>query len=97
MTPTHTLTELQYSTDHKVPFGLYIYEPDGLHHRGATWFRNKPQYPDEEITTAEARSRVERALTEGREIRICDRGDMLVYHAKDKRVLYGAEFWTEVA
>lgn len=39
--PTHTLTELQYSTDRKGPWALYIYNPRG-YHNGAVWFRDKP-------------------------------------------------------
>lgn len=34
MSPTHTLTELQYSQDRKGPFALYVYEPNSEYHRG---------------------------------------------------------------
>ena len=96
MNPIHTLKQLQYSTDRKGPFALYIYEPNRDYHRGAIWFRNKPQYPREEISTTEAKLRTDKAMAEGREIRICDRGDMLVYHAKNRKVIYGTDFWKEV-
>jgi hypothetical protein len=95
---TYTLTELQYSDDRKGPFRLYIYGPDGLH-SGAQWFRAVPKYPDEEITGTEAMVRALEAFGQGLEVRITDGGDMLVYHAKDGKVLYPqpiGNFWAEV-
>lgn len=68
-------------------------------HRGGQWFRDKPVYKDEEITSAEARDRVGDAMDEGLEVRICDGGDMLVYHSKGSQVLYPKDprkFWEEI-
>ena len=95
--PTHTLTELQYSKDRQGPFALYIYEPNSEFHRGKRWFENKPKYPDEEITTATAHACVNEAIQAGREVRVTDGGDMLVYHWKGGKVLYGETFWEDLA
>lgn len=89
-----TLTTLQYSTDSVGPWKLYIYEIDSLYHRGGVWFRVTPKYPEEEITASEAWHRVQQARN--REIRICDGGDMLVYHAKDGVILYGEDFFQKI-
>jgi len=92
----HKLTELQYGEDRKGPFKMYIYEPHSEYHRGGVWFRKKPLYPDEEITTAQAHNRAFAAVAKGLEVRICDGGDMLVFHAKDGKILYPEnpkEFW----
>lgn len=97
--PGVTLTELQYSNDRKGPFKLYIYDSTG-YHQGPQWFRRPPlQYPDEEITAHEAMVRALEAFAIGCEIRITDGGDMLVYHAKDRKVLYPqpiGNFWNEM-
>ncbi len=92
-----TLKQLQYSIDRRGPFALYVYEPNSEYHRGKVWFMDKPQYPEEgEITTAEAFKKTVDAMCSGREVRICDGGDMLVFHAKNKKILYGQNFWDEV-
>lgn len=92
-----TLTELQYSDDRRGPWKLYIYEPNSQYHRGGVWFMAKPRYPEEgEITIADAVARCVEAVTDGREIRICDRGDMLVYHSRAGRVIHGENFWQEI-
>jgi hypothetical protein len=96
--PIEHLTELQYSQDRRGPFKLYIYERDSEYHRGGVWFGDEPRYEDE-ITVGEALSRVEQALEEKREVRICDRGDLLVYHARGGKVLYPNNpeaFWEEI-
>ena len=93
----HTLTELQYSKDRRGPWKIFIYEPNSEYHRGGQWFRNKVKYPDEEITTEKAKAVFDKAFAAGREIRICDGGDELVFHAKDKRILFGEKFWEEIA
>ena len=90
-----TLTQLQYSTDRKGPFALYVYDANG-YHRGPQWFRDKPKYPDEEITTAQAHNRAFAANAKQLEVRVTDPGDMLVFHCKDGKVLYGENFWHEV-
>ena len=89
-----TLSELQYSDDRTEPMKLYIYGKDG-YHSGGVWFRRVPKYPEEEITTADAKFRTENAIAKGLEVRICDGGDMLVFHAKDGKVLFPADgkFW----
>lgn len=90
----HTLTELQYSEDRQGPWKLYVYEPNSEYHRGGVWFRKgKPEYPDEEIEFAIAKEKCDDAMRDGREVRICDGGDMLVFHAKGDTVLYGETFW----
>lgn len=93
-----TLTDLMYSQDRKGPFRLYILDKNGMH-TGGQWFREKPVYKDEEITSAEARDKVGEAMDEGLEVRICDGGDMLVYHSIGSTVLYPKPlgmFWTEI-
>jgi hypothetical protein len=97
--PIETLTELQYSQERRGPFKLYVYEPDSPFRRGAVWFQNNPS-DKFEITTGDALLLVEMALDHKREVRITDSGDLLVYHAKDGKVLYPnnpARFWEEVA
>ena len=93
------LTELQYSTDRKGPFALYIYGPDGLH-SGKTWFMRVPQYPEEgEISCTEAMVRALEAAAQGMEVRICDGGDMLIYHCKGPEVMWPkpiGNFWKEI-
>lgn len=92
-----TLTQLQYSVDRKGPWKLYIFELNSEYHRGGVWFMEKPKYPEEgEITIAKASLLVMEAIKDGREIRVCDGGDMLVYHWRNGRVEHGENFWTEI-
>jgi hypothetical protein len=87
------LTELHYAKAEIGPWKLYVYGRSG-YHTGGTWFRKGvPLYPDEEITVKEARFRTEKAISERREVRICDGGDMLVFHSQDGEVVYGDDFW----
>jgi hypothetical protein len=101
MTPIEHLTQLQHSDVLEGPFALYIYEANSEYHRGPLWFTNKSNRPaEDEIPISVARRKVEEALIEGREIRIVDRGDMLVFHAKSGKVLYPnhpEKFWEEMA
>ena len=91
---THTLTQLQYSEDKSGPWKLYVYEPNSEYHRGGVWFRKGPiKYPDEEISFLSAGELCSQGMFDGREIRICDGGDMLVFHAKSAKILYGEKFW----
>ena len=77
----HTLNQLKYAEPVKdASYRLYIYGPDG-YHSGGQWFRNKPKYPDEEITTVEAKKRIYEAIAQKKEVRITDGGDMLVFHS----------------
>lgn len=93
----HHLTELQYSNDRRGPFKLYVYEPDGIHHRGGVWFQQVPRYPEEgEISTADALILCEGAMAAQRQVRICDGGDNLVFHADGGVILFGEHFWSEV-
>lgn len=80
----------------KGPWKLYIYEPNSEYHRGGQWFRNKVRYDDDEIPTRLAEVRYLDAMRQGREVRVCDGGDELVFHAKAGRVLYGEKFWEEI-
>lgn len=92
------LTQLQYSKDLRGPFALYIYNDDG-YHGGKQWFSKVIRYPDEEISVLLAKSRVRGAEGLGFEVRICDGGDMLVYHSKDGEQVYPAkeiDFWKAV-
>ena len=92
----HTLTQLEYSEDHKGPWKLYVYEEESLYHRGGIWFRKGPaKYPDEELEFTAAKVKCANALRNGREVRICNVGDTLVFHAKDGKILFGEKFWDE--
>jgi hypothetical protein len=92
----HTLTELQYAETGSGPWRIYVYDEDGFH-LGGKWFRKGPmKYPDEEITKEEAYQNAGAAINLGREVRICDGGDMLVYHAKDGQVIHGEKFWEDL-
>ena len=93
--PIQTLTKLQYSKDREGPFALYIYNLNSEYHSPPTWFMDKPKY-EGEITTEQARTIAKAAFMQGREVRITDGGDLLVFHAKGKKVLYGAQFWEEI-
>ena len=90
------LTQLQHAETGNGPWRLYVYRSDG-YHTGGIWFRaGKPKYPDEEIPWREAELRTEQAVTQRREVGICDGGDNLVFHAVDGEILHGAHFWKEV-
>jgi len=91
------LTELQYSTDRKGPFKLYVFEPNSEYHRGGVWFEEHPRFPEEgEITIREAALRVIDAIAKRQEVRVCDTGDMLLYHLRGGEVLHGYGFWAEI-
>lgn len=110
--PVHTLTELQYSQNRKGPWVLYIFEPDSEYHSAGIWFctardyyfcrvdpikcSGKPKYPDEEEGVISVKVKCAAAMRAGREVRICDTGDNLVFHAKGARVLFGENFWREI-
>lgn len=88
-----TLTELQYAEPGTEPWRLYIFGDDGFH-SGGKWFRSTAiRYPEEEIGKDEAYQNTVAAITLKREVRICDGGDFIVFHAKDGDVLYGETFW----
>jgi len=85
----------RYSEDRVGPWKLYIYGQDGFH-SGGQWFARDIKYPDEEIGVFAAYVRYREAFDSGLEIRICDGGDQLVHHAKDRRIIYGPQFWDDV-
>lgn len=92
------LNELQYSDDIKGALRLYIY--DGAYHHGGIWFQEKPKYPDEEIPKWRAQLHTNVAIEKDQEVRITNCGDLLVFHAKNGKVLYPADptkFWDECA
>jgi hypothetical protein len=102
MTRENQLTELQYATPAKGGvFKLYVYD-HGQYHSGGQWFvgnGRRIHYADEEISTAAARALAEAAVERGQEVRICDGGDMLVYHSVDGKQLYPApdvSFWSQL-
>jgi len=78
------------------PWRLYIYGKDG-YHSGSKWFRKGPmKYPDEEITAQDAKERVLNAMRKRCEVRICDRGDRLVFHSEGGMMIApptANEFW----
>ena len=93
----HTLDTLQHSEAGSGPWKLYIYRPDG-YHSGGKWFRKgKMEYPDEEIALSEAETRAHQAIKRKHEVRVCDGGDMLVFHSANGKTIHGENFWTEVA
>ena len=93
----HTITELQYAEIGEGPWKLYLYRTDHLH--GITkWFRKgKMKYPDEEISLAEAKKHSDANIAKMLEVRVCDGGDMLVFHSVYGKILYGEGFWEAVA
>jgi hypothetical protein len=89
----HTLNTLQYSKDSAGPWGLYVYRHNG-YHTGAVWFARKVRNPDEQITIAKAKAVADAAIAEGKEVRITDSGDMLVFHSQGCKQLYpDGDFW----
>ena len=89
----HVLTELQHAETGSGPWKLYIYGRSG-YHTGGKWFRaGKMQYPDEEISGTEAYARCQKAIRERCEVRICDGGDMLVFHSANGTTQFGEDFW----
>jgi hypothetical protein len=93
----HTLTELQHAEAGPGPWKIYIYGRDG-YHSGGKWFRKgNMKYPEEEITLAAAEQRSKEAFARKKEVRVCDGGDMLVFHAVDGKVIYGDNFWSSIS
>jgi hypothetical protein len=92
----HTITELKYAEIGEGPWKLYIYGDDG-YHSGGKWFRKrKMKYPDEEIPMAEAKRRSDENTSKRLEVKVCDGGDMLVFHSVNGAVVYGERFWEAV-
>ncbi len=94
------LTEIQFAEPTPgEAFKLYLYGKDGFH-SGAIWFTNgRIRYPDEEIAASDAKRLAERNIAEGREVRITNGGDLLVFHSRNGQQLYPAQaekFWSKV-
>ena len=93
------LTELIYDTDLHGALALHIYNHAGRY--TTQYFRATPRYPDEETTARKARFQAEQAIREGREVRITNGSDFLVFHAKDGELIHPPcgkeEFWRQVA
>lgn len=87
---------LLYSEVRTGLFKLYVYTKDGRGYDIDTYFEKKPRYPDEEIFTVQAEQIAKAAITTGREVRVTDGADFLVYHFMDGAVQYGEKFWDEV-
>lgn len=87
------ITDLTYAEPGKGPWRLYVYGEDDFH-TGGKWFRSgKMRHPEEEITKEEAYQNSVAAITLEREVRVCDGGDHLVFHAQHGEVIYGENFW----
>jgi hypothetical protein len=90
-----TLTEFVYAPPSE-PMALYVFEPNGCH-RGPQWFRKKPKYSEDNLSTEQAKALTKTAMERHLEIRITDSRDQLVFHSRDGRILYPQcsfeEFW----
>lgn len=78
---------------------LYIYAINCRGYEFSSYFRKLPQYPDEEITAAEAKLRTEDAISRGCEVRITNGSDFLVLHFDRDNLVYPSsapEFWEKV-
>jgi hypothetical protein len=77
-----TLTSFQYALP--VPgelMKLYIFNKDGMHN-GCIYFRKTPKRKYGEVDIAEASVLVLRAVGEGKEVRVTNGGDLLLFHMK---------------
>ena len=93
--PIEHLTQLQYSEEITGRLALYVYREDGFH-AAPQYFARVMRHPEEEITAGEAHDKASTAVSRGLEVRITDSGDMLVFHAKDCKILYPPDphaFW----
>jgi hypothetical protein len=93
---TYKLTQLQYSNDRKGPFQLYIYAINGRGYEVKTFFAREIEYPDEEIGIPAAKDLAYEAMAKGKEIRVTDGGDRLVFHAVAGKTIYGDGFFEEI-
>jgi hypothetical protein len=90
---TYELVDLQHSDDRDGPWKLYVYQENG-YHTGGVWFYRTPKNGD--MDTMEAMALADIAIEENREVRVCDGGDMLVFHFDGRDVRHGANFWDDV-
>lgn len=87
----HELTQLEYAVPVKgESFRLYILDADGMHN-GGQWFRRVPKYFDEEVAVEYAEHLAGQAIRDGKEVRVTDGGDLLVYHVVGGKQLYPAD------
>lgn len=89
-----TLTTLQYSDDRRGTLGVYFYFSDGTH-TPPVWFRRGPPRSGD-TTLALVKAWVEQWRLLNGEVRIVNPGDLLIFHAKDGKVIHPAsaeEFW----
>lgn len=98
----YELTELQYAEPEKgASFRLYCFDAAG-YHRGGQWFTSGTiKYPAEEITADAARELARSHMERKLEVRVTDRGDMLVLQAVGGAVIHPAstsldEFWNRL-
>jgi hypothetical protein len=91
----HELTELQYTEDYEGPWALYIFGDDGLH-SGRHYFNRVVAVRTEEMTAEAALKMATEAIAQKKEVRVCDGGDMIVFHSKDGCTTYGEGFWEAI-
>lgn len=99
MTEIHRLTELVYSAEISESLKLYVYDRRSEHYYESVWFRRHVRYPAEEIGTHAAKAMALKAIAEGRQVRITNADDFLVFHAQAGQVIYPADaeaFWQQV-
>jgi hypothetical protein len=75
---------------------LYILDHNG-NHRGGLLFGPDVTFPD--LPVASARRHAEAAMVAGREVRITNGSDHLVFHAADNKVIHPPDaeaFWRDV-
>lgn len=95
-----TLTGFQYAEPVKgMTCKLYNYDSDG-HLVDRINFKDQYQMDDVGVWTAKAAQvYVDAYIKMGNEIRVTDCGDMLIFHAKDGKVIYpesGVDFWSAI-
>lgn len=98
--PTFTLNQLQYSDDRTGILRIYVFHPSGRGYEARQYFSRHIRYPEEEVSVGDAKAISDAAVSNGREVRITNGGDELVFHAKDGVVLFPAEgadaFWRSI-
>jgi hypothetical protein len=75
---------------------LYIYQRNG-YHSGGLWFGPDVTFPD--LSVASARRCTEAAMADGREVRITNGSDFLVFHARGNELIHPSDaqaFWSDV-
>lgn len=97
---TSILDALQYDDDRTGILRLYVFHPSGMGYEVRQYFSRHIRYPDEEISVADAREIASAAVAAGKEVRITNCGDLLIFHARAGAVLFpldGEEsFWRSI-